>query len=136
MLLSPLGIEGPKVARFRRAYLRMAKEAKYRPQAPSDGFTGNVALTKQQLADPIRLKQEATEYALRFNAEEDTLRFQLGCSDFHTNMAFVWTVEAARALCGARSDLALDLLLMAVKEIRLRTDQTEDDPDDLDIVDC
>jgi hypothetical protein len=136
MLPSSLGIEGPKVARFRRAYLRMAREAKYRPQAPSNGFTGDIALTKQQLADPIRLKQEATKYALQFNAEEDTLRFQLGCSDFPTNMAFVWTVEAARALCGARPDLAFDLLLMAVKEIRHQTGQTEDDLDNLDVDNC
>jgi hypothetical protein len=43
----------PRGRRFCEAYLRMAEEARYRPQAPGDGF-GHVCLTKAQVADPER----------------------------------------------------------------------------------
>ena len=107
----------PRASRYREAYLTMAKEARYRPQAPGDGM-GHVLLTRKQLSDPERLEKEATAYAITFNNEENTRSFNLGCSCFETNRAFIWTIEAARALAGGRPDLALDLLNMAVKDIK------------------
>jgi hypothetical protein len=52
-----------RLERYRDAYLAMAKEAKYRPQAPSDGC-GSVLLTQEQIDDPRRLEAEATAYAI------------------------------------------------------------------------
>jgi hypothetical protein len=39
----------PRASRYREAYLMMAKQARYRPQAPGDGM-GHVSLTRKQLA--------------------------------------------------------------------------------------
>ena len=70
----------PRASRYREAYLRMAKDARYRPQAPGDGI-GHVSLSKKQAADPERLEREATSYALKFNEEENEHTFWIGCSD-------------------------------------------------------
>jgi hypothetical protein len=108
----------PRLERFRRAYLLMASEAKYRPQAPSDGF-GNIQLELDEVRDLERLWAEVTEYALRFSAEEDSHSFWVGCSDYRTSRSFVWSIEAARLLAsgdGGR-EAALKLLRMAAKEV-------------------
>jgi hypothetical protein len=86
-----------KLERFAEAYRKMALDANYRPAAPSDGM-GHVLLTKEQVSDPERLWHEAIKYANQFNAEEDKCRFHIGCSDYRTNRAFVWIIEAARNL--------------------------------------
>jgi hypothetical protein len=54
------------------------------------------------------------------NQKLDTDKFLIGCSDFETNRAFVWTIEAARNLAsGTDGDqTAITLLEMAIKEIR------------------
>jgi len=111
-----------KLERFHQAYLAMAKQAKYRPQAPSDGC-GNIQLTKEQCADKIRLNAEATAYALAFDREEDSLQFWIGCSNFSTNRAFVFAIEAARVLASDSdgNPVAQKLLEMAVAEIRDET---------------
>lgn len=101
--------------RIFQASLKMADEARYRPEAPGDGF-GSVDLTKDQVDDPERLEMEAARYAKRFIAEESSRSFSIGVSDWSTNRALVYAVEAARALCSPDHDLALDLLKMAVKE--------------------
>jgi hypothetical protein len=108
----------PRLERFRQAYLQMAQQAKYRPQAPSDGFC-NILLEPAELCDPDRLWREATEYALQFSAEEDGHSFWIGCSDFRTNRAFAWSIEAARLLAAGdfSRDTALKLLRMAVREV-------------------
>src|SRR5262249_39766339 len=110
---------------FRQAYLLMAKQARYRPQAPGDGF-GNVSLSKEEAADPERLEQEATAYARGFDAEEDKLSFWIGCSDFNTNRAFVWTIEAARVLAGGidGNPIAITLLQMALADVRRALSET------------
>jgi hypothetical protein len=72
--------------RYGEAYLRMAEEAHYRPQAPSDGC-GNLQLTLEEVKDPDRLKREAVTYALGFAREEGGCAFSIGCSDFRTNPA-------------------------------------------------
>ena len=76
-------------ARIQEAYIRMATGAKYRPEGSSDGV-GNVDLTA-----------EAGRYAARFIQEENGLKFFIGCSNWSTNRALVYTIEAARVLCGA-----------------------------------
>jgi hypothetical protein len=110
----------PRLERFRQAYLQMARQANYRPQAPSDGFC-NIQLTPTELHDPDRLWLEATGYALHFSAEEDGHSFWIGCSDFRTNKAFMWSIEAARLLAAGDfgRDAALKLLRMAAWEAQL-----------------
>jgi hypothetical protein len=56
------GIEGPKLTRFKEAYLGMARRARYRPGAPGDGC-GNIVLSDEDLRDPVRLDEEAVAYA-------------------------------------------------------------------------
>jgi hypothetical protein len=108
-----------RIQRFAEAYLRMAEQAKYRPQAPSDGF-GNIQLSLEQTKDPARLRRECVDYAHRFSAEEDKRCFDIGCSDFRTNRAFVWTIEAARQLASGSdgNETALKLLGMATREVQ------------------
>jgi hypothetical protein len=103
--------------RYREAYKIMWRKARYRPAAPGDGC-GHVNLTKQELADQDRLEQEATDYAWRFMEEDDKHVYVIGCSNYTTNRALVYTIEAARALTGAADDLAIDLLQLAIDEIR------------------
>jgi len=109
----------PLIERYREAYLMMAGQANYRPQAPSDGC-GNIQLSSEQLQDQARLQREATDYAVSFAAEEDTLSYRIGCSHFETNRAFVWLIEAARQLAsgGDGNPTALKLIKMAQDEIR------------------
>jgi hypothetical protein len=108
-----------RLQRFADAYAAMAREAKYRPQAPSDGF-GNIQLSLEQVKDPARLHRESVQYAVQFLAEEDRDSFWIGCSDFRTNKAFMWTIEAARQLASGSSgnETAIKLLEMAAREVR------------------
>ena len=91
-----------KLMRFAQTYLMMAR-AGYRPAAPNDGF-GTIMLSTEQLKDRERLYLEAVKYALKFNREEDTDSFWIGCSDYDTNRAFVLCIEAARLLAGGRGE--------------------------------
>jgi len=108
----------PRLQRFRAAYVAMVRTAHYRPQAPEDGF-GSVLLTQAELEDRSRLEVEATSYAVRFLREEDSGSWHLGYSDFSTNRAFMWAIEAARQLATGISGrtTALKLLQMAASEI-------------------
>jgi len=106
----------PGELRFYQAYLMMAKEPNYRPAAPGDGM-GNTYLTKTQAAEGEHLSREARTYAARLRLEEDSRQFMIGCSNYESNRAFVFVIEAARALCGVYDDLGLDLLKMPVKEL-------------------
>jgi hypothetical protein len=108
----------PRLQRFRAAYVAMVRTAHYRPQAPEDGF-GNILLTQAELDDQSRLEAEAAAYAIRFLREEDSGAWHLGYSDFSTNRAFMWAIEAARQLATGISGrtTALKLLQMAATEI-------------------
>jgi hypothetical protein len=64
------------------------------------------------------LLREATKYAAEFSAEEDTNKFWVGFSNYPTNRAFVWAIEAARCLAGSNDKAALKLLEMAVQDVR------------------
>jgi hypothetical protein len=117
----------PRLENFRQAYLQMAREAKYRPQAPSDGF-GNIQLTLAEVQDPQRLQAEAAAYAVRFLAEEDDDRFWIGCSDFRTAKAFIWAIESARLLASGDGGnaAAIKLLHMAAREVaRVEKDRSK-----------
>src|SRR6516162_7387943 len=111
-------IDGLKLARFKEAYLRMAQDARYRPSAPSDGV-GNIGLSAKELCNPARLDREAAAYAAAFCAEEDKGAFHIGCSDFETNRAFIWAIEAARCLASGilGEPHALRLLQMAIADV-------------------
>ena len=45
--------------------------------------------------------REAAARAEAFLKEDDAMTWPIGCSDFETNRALVFTIEAARALCAA-----------------------------------
>jgi hypothetical protein len=109
----------PQLQRFRAAYLAMASRARYRPQAPGDGF-GHIDLSEEHLKNQDRLWREATEYAIRFYREEETKNFWIGYSDFMTNRAFIWTIEAARNLAAGvgGNKTAIKLLEMALQEVQ------------------
>lgn len=109
--------EPSRIERFTEAYIEMAKRAKYRPVAPGDGL-GNVSLSAEEARDPDRLMREAKEYAARFLAADDAHQHSVGVSNYATNRALVYVIEAARSLCGATDNLALNLLQMAIDEIR------------------
>jgi hypothetical protein len=98
------------------AYREMSSEARYRPAAPSDGF-GNITVP----AEELNLEKEAAQYAKNWWAEEDNLKFFVGCCDFQTRRATIYAIEASRNMCGGkRGDAtALRLLKMAVKELEL-----------------
>jgi hypothetical protein len=108
----------PKLARFAEAYVTMALRGAYRPGAPSDGF-GHIQLTRDECNDHQRLAEEAVRYAVAFDKEEDVCKFNIGCSNFDTNRAFVLAIESARLLCGSFDGAghALRLLKLAVEEV-------------------
>jgi hypothetical protein len=109
----------PRFTRFAEAYIAMANVAKYRPQAPSDGY-GHIQLSPEEFGDPERLGQEAARYAVKLLKADDDLEFKIsGCTNFETNRAFVYAVEAAQVMCsGIDGDATvLRLLRMAIKEI-------------------
>ena len=107
-----------KYMRFAEAYVAMAG-AKYRPAAPGDGY-GSINLTDEQMADPDVLAAEAVRYAVRFCREDDQCMFNLGCTDYTTNRASVFAIEAARLLATGIDGrpFALKLLNLATREIR------------------
>ncbi|HTC45833.1 MAG TPA: hypothetical protein VK722_00805 [Candidatus Aquilonibacter sp.] len=94
--------------RIREAYVEMARQANYRPEAAEGSGAGS------------DVREEAACYARRFVAEEQTTDFHIGVSDYTTNRALVYTIEAARLLCCGLLgvDHALKLLEMAVTEVR------------------
>jgi hypothetical protein len=109
---------GGELERIVEAYKLMATVAHYRPGAPGDGM-GSVHLTPDELNDPVLLDREAQTYATRFIAEENTRQFFIGVSDYATNRAFVFLIEAARLLAGGgEHDRAIVLLEMAQEELR------------------
>ena len=96
------------------AYQAMATEARYRPAAASDGF-GHITVPEEGLS----LKKEATSYAKRWWAEEDSQSFHIGCCNHCTRPATIFVIEAARNLCAGRmgNATALRLLKLAVKDL-------------------
>lgn len=90
----------------------MATQANYRPNAVEGTSAGS------------DLEDEAASYAKQFVAEERTTDYHIGVSDYTTNRALVYTIEAARLLCCGLLgvDYALKLLEMAVTDVRTQRD--------------
>jgi hypothetical protein len=65
---------------------------------------------------------EAFEYAVSFRKTEDGCwDMAIGCSDWATCKALVYTIEAAKCCCGGdreRRKLGVELLEMAIKEMK------------------
>lgn len=61
----------------------------------------------------------ANLYGTRFVEEEDTQRFVIGCPDILDREAFVFAIEAARAIAGVDLDRAVALLRMAAESLEL-----------------
>jgi hypothetical protein len=101
------------IEQIANAYKKMASAARYRPQAPSDGFGGITVPLKD-----LDLDVEAEEYAIRWNDEEDSGQFYIGLCNFPTRPATIFAVEAARNMCGGMADeLALKLLRLAADDL-------------------
>jgi hypothetical protein len=107
--------QNPEHVRIRKAYFKMAHVAKYRPEASSDG-----RLSREELADPRRLNREASDYADRFLAAENTLDFRLGVRDWDHNRVLVYIIEAARLICGGSDamDFSIRLLKLVLSEAK------------------
>jgi len=101
-----------KLARFQEAYLNMAKKLSYRPEYMGDDSDYDDELE-------ARLIKESLICAKRFYDDEEKGTFDIGCSDFDTNRALVYTIEAARCICcGIAGDrMAIKLLKMAIQDI-------------------
>lgn len=104
--------------RYVEAYYEMAAKAKYRPAARSDGF-GNIPAGVDYLNDPNELEREANTYAKRIYEQDNKKCFQVqASSNYRTNRALVYVLEAAANLCAVQDDLALKLLRMAINDIK------------------
>lgn len=90
-------------------YRLMAREVRYRPAAPSDGW-GNIT-------GRLDLTHESAVYAAGWHKEEEAQRYDIGCPDASDRPAMILIVEAARVLCGTDRDTAAKLLRLALKEI-------------------
>jgi hypothetical protein len=103
--------------RFCEAYLQMTKIA-YRPAAPSDGF-GNVVLSDAELQNQTEINEEATSYADECVASDDDCTWRTGSTNYSTNRATVYLVEAVRNLCSGSdgNPWALKLIKLAVDDI-------------------
>lgn len=115
----PMGSK--RVKQIEDAYREMVERARYRPAAPSDGL-GNVAVPLEELD----LEAEARDYAERWLAEEDRHEFYVGVPDYSTAVPMVWTIEAARLMCGMPEHYARAVTLLEMAAERLRGEQEED----------
>ena len=100
------------LSQMRTTYRRMSKEARYRPAAPSDGL-GNIT-------GPLDMAREADLYARMWRRDEDAQDYPIGCPDYHHRPALVFTIEAARLICGLDGPgraTAVRLLRMAADEL-------------------
>lgn len=105
--------------RLAEAYVKMAKEAKYRPAASGDGM-GGIHLNAEEIASEYILREESFDYADGFiSCEDDGGRFHIGISNYESNRALVYAVEACRMMCSgfAGDAIALKLLRMAQEEL-------------------
>jgi len=105
--------------RIRAAYKKMAKKARYRPYAPSDGL-GNISLTDAELADPGRLEREAATAALIFDDDDkEHLHAVIGCVNGDSAAAMFYCLQAAEVCCTGSGELpiAIALLKLAIEEL-------------------
>jgi len=96
-------------------YRRLAEEGRYRPAAPSDGL-GNVAVPEEELD----LDAEAADYAERWWEEEDSGEYRIGVPSHGDRQALIFTIEAARLICGTDRAHAARLLRLAADELEAK----------------
>jgi hypothetical protein len=108
------------------AYRRMAAEARYRPDAPSDGM-GNIVVPEAELM----LDDEAAAFARRWMRNEEDDAFNVGYPDVNARPALVFTIEAARLTCGTAYEPAAKLLRMAADELEQLAAQRRAEEDEL-----
>lgn len=94
------------------AYARMARVARYRPSAPSDGF-GNVQVDEEQL----NVSDEQARYVEQWWTEEQTDSYWVGVPNYVDRHALIYIIEAARTLNGGNPDVTARLLKMALAEV-------------------
>jgi hypothetical protein len=114
---APFTTEDERFDRYRTAYLAMARKARYRPAAPSDGC-GHILLDEDEIKDRSLLEAEARKYAVRFVGFDDEMEYHIGCPDFSGNRAFCYLIEAANALCSPKPKLVKALIELAMKELK------------------
>jgi hypothetical protein len=80
---------------------------------------GGIYLSSEELNNEAILEREAGDYAKGFYKQDEEMNYPIGCSNFDTNRAFVFTIEAARVLCGGSEgdETAIRLLRLAVAGI-------------------
>jgi hypothetical protein len=102
----------PSIDQTTHTYARMAREARYRPTAPSDGM-GTITAAPEDL----NLQREAANYATGWRREEDTGTYMIGCPGYSDRPALIYMVEEARNLCGMNRTVAARLLRMALTDL-------------------
>jgi len=90
----------------------MAKKARYRPYAPSDGL-GNISLTDAELADPGRPEREAATAALIFDDDDkEHLHAVIGCVNGDSAAAMFYCLQAAEVCCTGSGELPIAIALL------------------------
>jgi hypothetical protein len=99
------------------AYLRMVSHAKYRPEAPSDGW-GHILLSQEQVADTIRLEMEAWLASLRWHHEDEQLSFSVtGCPDYRCTATMYFALQAAQLCCSGPNPCIRRVLELALEAL-------------------
>lgn len=99
------------------AYLKMAAMAKYRPEAPSDGW-GHIMLDDDQLNDPVRLEMEAWLAARKWYEDDYRHEFIIsGCSDARLAKTMYLALQAAQLCCSGPNPCIKPILEMAIKAL-------------------
>ncbi|MEO9246810.1 hypothetical protein ABDK96_03860 [Citricoccus nitrophenolicus] len=105
-----------------KAYLRMAREVRYRPAAPSDGM-GNITVP----IDQLDLNAEVVKYVHSWLPDgKDIHEHHTGIPNYEDQAAFVYLIEAARILCGGDRRPALGLVKLALEDLEARSPETAD----------
>ena len=102
------------------AYASIAQKTRVRFQRFSSGVDF-VPIPADRIKNPRALTRELDRNVENFLIEENNLRYWLGCADMRDMKSFITLIEACRMLSGGEPDLALQLLRMAIRDIKPRT---------------
>jgi hypothetical protein len=104
--------------RFREAYLKLLEDPEFKRLLEESDWAQRTHLEADK----------ATQYAQHFIAEERSGKFRIARSRTETTRAFVWAIEAVRALSygGSFEERAARLLKLAAAEIDARWRRTTD----------
>lgn len=107
----------PRIAAVKQAYLDMVSKARYRPEAPNDGF-GHIMLNNDSLDDPVRLEMEAMLAGRRFYEDDERVKFTLhGCCDFRLAATMYLALQAAQLCCSGPHPSLRTILELALKAL-------------------